>query len=181
MAAYNRVAAAQYALRWALDRNPKYRDFSANTGGGGDCTNFISQALFAGGWTMTGGRGTHDILSWYTSRTVTGLPWVSARAFVQFLQLSRRGNICTEDELDIGDLVSMIFLEAPKPNHWMMVTGFLSGPDGDEPALSYHSHDTINSSLLAVRARGGLDATFQCWSLSDYVSDGDYSPPSDEK
>ncbi len=42
---YDRQAAVAYAQEWALRRNPQYYDFS---GLGGDCTNFVSQCLFAG-------------------------------------------------------------------------------------------------------------------------------------
>jgi len=42
---YNRDLAVQYALRWALNRNPNYYNYDKI---GGDCTNFISQCLFAG-------------------------------------------------------------------------------------------------------------------------------------
>ncbi|MCU5584444.1 amidase domain-containing protein [Bacillus toyonensis] len=43
---YNPSAAVNYALTWALSRNSAYGDWSGN---GGDCTNFVSQALYAGG------------------------------------------------------------------------------------------------------------------------------------
>ena len=46
---YDRRAAVAYARRWALGRNPAYYDFSDL---GGDCTNFASQALFAGAGVM---------------------------------------------------------------------------------------------------------------------------------
>ena len=42
---YDRNRAVQYARRWALSRNPLFIDF---TGQGGNCTNFVSQCLFAG-------------------------------------------------------------------------------------------------------------------------------------
>ena len=43
---YDREAALRYAHRWAYERNPEYYDFD---GLGGDCTNFVSQVLAAGG------------------------------------------------------------------------------------------------------------------------------------
>lgn len=42
---YNRVKAVDYALRWAYSRNPRFYDFEDI---GGDCTNFVSQCLYAG-------------------------------------------------------------------------------------------------------------------------------------
>jgi Putative amidase domain len=51
---YNRIAAADYGTKWAVPgaRNSTWPDFSSSQGGGGDCTNFISQCLYAGGWNM---------------------------------------------------------------------------------------------------------------------------------
>jgi len=66
--AYNGTAAKDYALTWVYGRNSNYPDFST-AGGGGDCTNFVSQAVQAGGITMHGsGDGCkHEVNSseWY--------------------------------------------------------------------------------------------------------------------
>ncbi|MBN1148415.1 MAG: amidase domain-containing protein, partial [Anaerolineales bacterium] len=45
---YNRDGAVAYAHQWAFGRNPKYFDFGL-PGYGGDCTNFVSQAMYEGG------------------------------------------------------------------------------------------------------------------------------------
>ena len=42
---YDRAKALAYAKIWALGRNPAYANFDPM---GGDCTNFVSQCLFAG-------------------------------------------------------------------------------------------------------------------------------------
>lgn len=42
---YNRIKAVEYALRWAYSRNPRFYDFEDL---GGDCTNYVSQCLYAG-------------------------------------------------------------------------------------------------------------------------------------
>ena len=49
MSGYDRGATTAYARRWALGRNPAYYDFTEL---GGDCTNFVSQCLFAGSGVM---------------------------------------------------------------------------------------------------------------------------------
>ncbi|UZQ52305.1 amidase domain-containing protein [Clostridium kluyveri] len=43
---YNGIAASEYAQTWAMSYNPYYQHFDGN---GGDCTNFASQAIHAGG------------------------------------------------------------------------------------------------------------------------------------
>ena len=42
---YNRQKAVAYARRWALGRNPEFYDYNEI---GGDCTNFVSQCVYAG-------------------------------------------------------------------------------------------------------------------------------------
>jgi hypothetical protein len=54
---YMRNAAYGYANQWYGARNPHYSDY---TGSGGDCANFVSQCLIAGGvslWQGTDGAG----------------------------------------------------------------------------------------------------------------------------
>ena len=46
---YNREEAIKYAATWAFKRNPQYYDFHDI---GGDCTNFVSQCIFAGAKVM---------------------------------------------------------------------------------------------------------------------------------
>lgn len=42
---YDRYSAVEYALKWAYSRNSRFFDFEDL---GGDCTNFVSQCLYAG-------------------------------------------------------------------------------------------------------------------------------------
>lgn len=46
---YQRETAIAYASKWAYSRNPAYLDFADL---GGDCTNFVSQCLYAGSGVM---------------------------------------------------------------------------------------------------------------------------------
>ena len=46
---YIRERAVEYASKWAFSRNPLFYDY---TGIGGNCTNFVSQCLYAGSCTM---------------------------------------------------------------------------------------------------------------------------------
>lgn len=49
---YNRVNAANYAEQYAIDHNTEYEYFAS----GGDCTNFVSQCVVAGGMPMLPGN-----------------------------------------------------------------------------------------------------------------------------
>ncbi len=42
---YDRKKSTEYAKKWAYLRNPSYYDYDKI---GGDCTNFVSQCIFAG-------------------------------------------------------------------------------------------------------------------------------------
>lgn len=49
---YLREKAVAYATTYALTPNPQYRYLPIVNNNGGDCTNFISQCLLAGGTPM---------------------------------------------------------------------------------------------------------------------------------
>lgn len=81
--AYDAKSAAAYALKWSLDggikHNPAYPDYNSSSQGG-DCTNFVSQCLNAGGISMNkkpsaspGITGTD--LYWYQYRAWYDSPW----------------------------------------------------------------------------------------------------------
>ena len=77
--AYNRDRAVEYARRWALDRNPLFIDF---TGGGGDCTNFVSQCILAGSCVM---NFTPDF-GWYFISSADRAPaWTGVEFFYDFM------------------------------------------------------------------------------------------------
>ena len=53
---YNPKKAIAYAKQWYNRRNPSYADYS---NGGGDCANFVSQCLIAGGLSLSGCYGNY--------------------------------------------------------------------------------------------------------------------------
>jgi hypothetical protein len=104
--AYSRRAAVDYARKWALSVNPAYVRMLE------DCTDFVSQALFAGGWKMifpaadTCGNLTDDATWWYrkdecwhvvTKTAHSSFTWGSARYMWRFMKFGGRaialGNI----------------------------------------------------------------------------------------
>lgn len=104
---YNRQAALNYAKEWAFSRNPKYYDFSNL---GGDCTNFISQCVFAGINVMN----FTPVLGWYYvssyNRTAS---WTSAEYFYKFIvnnQSSGPQAVVTDiDNIMEGDIIQLSF------------------------------------------------------------------------
>lgn len=60
---YNRKLAVEYALRWATSSNDQYYNYIND---GGDCTNFVSQVLRAGGIEFVGSKATAtSVKSWF--------------------------------------------------------------------------------------------------------------------
>ena len=76
---YDAPKAAEYAKKWAFERNPAYYDFH---GLGGDCTNFISQCLYAGSGVM---NFTPETGWYYLSLNSRAPAWTSARYLNRFL------------------------------------------------------------------------------------------------
>lgn len=79
---YNREKAREYALKWATSSNKEYYNYIND---GGDCTNFVSQVLRAGGLEFVGSKeNATSIKSWFyyssnlPNRTST---WTAANPF----------------------------------------------------------------------------------------------------
>jgi hypothetical protein len=114
---YNRNNAKQYAINHVYACSANYPDY---TNYGGDCTNFVSQCLEAGGWTQTSksaGRGSSS--SWYhdpgyTSAAPTSArsaSWTDAGYFQNFLNNSTRvaSNFASypSSSYQIGDIIQL--------------------------------------------------------------------------
>ncbi len=76
---YDRSRAVEYAKKWALSRNPLFVDF---TGQGGNCTNFVSQCLFAG----CGIMNYTPTFGWYYRSSSDRAPaWTGVEELFRFL------------------------------------------------------------------------------------------------
>ncbi len=103
--AYNRAAAAAYARRWALGRNPSYYDFEKL---GGDCTNFASQCIFAGAGVMN----FTAVTGWfYRSSSDRTASWTGVDYLYRFLVNNRSvgpfGHTVLEAHAEVGDIVQL--------------------------------------------------------------------------
>ena len=129
----------EYARRWAMDRNPKYYDFSAI---GGDCTNYASQCIYAGAKIMN----YTPIMGWYyrssTDRTAS---WSGVEYLYQFLVKNKSvgpyGHLVSQNEVEPGDIVQLGNYEG----------GFYHSPviTEVEPIIlvSAHTFDALDKSL----------------------------------
>ena len=136
---YNREEAVEYAKKWAFKRNPEYFDFE---GIGGDCTNFVSQCLFAGCRVM---NYTKDFGWYYISINNRAPAWSSAEYFKNFM-LSNRGegpfaSVREITQLEKGDFI--LLNNGAEYYHSLIVVGF----ENKKPLVAAHSVDTYNALL----------------------------------
>lgn len=143
VAAYNYQAMANYALKHVFSYNTAYRRYSDV---GGDCTNFISQALRAGGWAHVSGWYRDYRHWWYNSLNETW-SWINVNSWASFARHSGRtshlGNVWS---LGLADILQMDFTSNGSKDHSMIVTLRTS----TMPYLSYHTTDTKNRSLQSL-------------------------------
>ncbi|MFI5828199.1 amidase domain-containing protein [Streptomyces sp. NPDC051578] len=143
---YDYAAMASYAEKYWSNYNPSYRKF---TGAGGDCTNFISQALKAGGWKAVPGS-TSDYRNWWYDGTRQSDSWVGANEWAWFtLSNQRAANLANVYQTDVGDIVQVDFNRDGSKDHSMMVTYRSSA---GMPYLTYHSTNTYRKSLASIIA-----------------------------
>lgn len=102
---YDRESAVEYAEKWALGRNPMYYDFSDL---GGDCTNFVSQCVYAGSKIMN----FTPVTGWYykgtDNRTAS---WTGVKYLYDFLVNNNGtgpyGNVLPLSQALPGDIIQL--------------------------------------------------------------------------
>jgi len=149
---YSRINAVNYARLFALSPNPSFRYFPLiNNETSGDCANFISQCLLAGGAPMTF-SGSHP---WWYKRNNTfstkddtwSVTWTVANSLYWTLKVNQQSKAAGIKGLEIFDsklleLGDLIFFEGTNGNifHSMIVTAFRYS----RPLVSHHSFDALN-------------------------------------
>ena len=149
---YNRAAAVQYARLWSLGRNPKFQDYEE---WGGNCTNFISQCINAGGIPMDH-HGENIMKQWYWYSDSKRTPsWTAAQPFFEYLTRNNSDN--TEnfgvyaaetyyDELELGDIVQLV--KDGKAYHNMIITRvLLEGDKVYDYLISQNTYDLLDYPL----------------------------------
>ena len=145
---YRRDRAVEYARRYAFSRNPLFYNF---TDIGGDCTNFVSQAILAGSCVM---NGTPDF-GWYYRSSLDRAPaWTGVEYFWNFMTMAPDfvaagadtgpfGVEVPKEELEVGDVVQLANGEGDF-YHTLLVSGFDS--EG-EVLVAAHSIDALDRPL----------------------------------
>jgi hypothetical protein len=100
---YDRAAAVAYAEKWALGRNPAYYNFDDL---GGDCTNFISQCLYAGSGVMN----FTPVMGWYYIDLSDRTPSWSGVPYLYDFLIANQGpgpyaELIEKEQLQLGDVI----------------------------------------------------------------------------
>jgi hypothetical protein len=143
MATINRQAVVNYAYQyWGpndSNYNGAYRNFNNSGTQGGDCTNFISQALRNGGWPDVTGFYRNTTAWWYNSLNQTWT-WINAQYWWQFAwNRPRVDHAAYVNDLVPGDILQLDFNRDNSMDHSMIVTK----KDGNGNIyLTYHTTNT---------------------------------------
>lgn len=104
---YDRNSACLYAKKWAFTRNPKYYNYDAI---GGDCTNFISQCIYAGSNVMNYNKAN----GWYYINANEKSPsWTGVEFLYKFLinnsGVGPFGLNVNSSKIELGDIAQLSF------------------------------------------------------------------------
>lgn len=146
--AYDYKAMAAYAERYWRTYNTAYPDFSGR-GAGGDCTNFVSQSLKAGGWKHVPGY-VYDYTRWFGTADIQSHSFVGVNEWSWFALNSKRvTSLANVYQMDVGDVLQVDFDRNGSKDHTMIVT--YRSPQG-VPYLTYHSTNTYRRSVASIIA-----------------------------
>lgn len=137
---YERENALMYARRWVFSQNPLFGDFRSL---GGNCTNFVSQCVYAGSCRMN----YTPVFGWYyislDDRTAS---WSGVEFFYNFIVGNRGigpfGREVSSDMMEIGDVIQL-YREGIGYYHSLFVVGF----DGEEILVAAQSDDVFERPL----------------------------------
>ena len=172
---YNRARAVEYAKTWALSRNPLFFDF---TGQGGNCTNFVSQCIFAG----CGVMNYTPTFGWYYRSADDRAPaWTGVEAFYSFMTgapdfASVNGgtgpyatDARTARQIELGDVIQLANEEGDF-YHTLIISGFTendilvcaqSDDALDRPLSTYNYASLRILHILGARLNFDTDTAFQ--------------------
>ncbi|WP_436502023.1 amidase domain-containing protein [Actinokineospora sp. HUAS TT18] len=146
-AAFNRLAAIGYAVKWAYGRNPAYNSY------GNDCTNFLSQIMRAGGWPNYGvGEGP---VKWWRIPPKDSRTWSIADEFYWFAKLSNRMRPYRGEPVRPGDAVFADWAGGHadrRIDHAMFVTKVSRPYDWNGIYVTYHTSNQLNKPMARVVA-----------------------------
>ena len=131
---YLRERALTYAKKYAFGQNPVFGNFR---GIGGNCTNFVSQCIYAGSCVM---NYTPTFGWYYVSLEDRSPSWTGVQFFYNFMventDVGPFGKEVGPDEIEIGDVIQL-GNERDGFYHTLLVVGF----EGEDPLVAAQTDD----------------------------------------
>ena len=150
---YDRERAVEYAKNWALSRNPLFVDYTKS---GGNCTNFVSQAILAGSCTMN----YSEPFGWfYISDSERAPAWTGVEFLHNFLvgidgypdtavRQGPYGRTVNAAQTQIGDVVQLS--RGGDFYHTLIITGY----EPRDILVSAHSDNALDRRLTSYNFEG---------------------------
>ncbi len=136
---YDRIKALEYCKQYALSRNPAYYNFDLI---GGDCTNFVSQCIYAGSSVM---NFTKDVGWYYVSSYDRTASWTGVQFLYKFLTTNKGVSLFAKEveksNIDIADVIQL------GSNDVFYHSLFVSDILGGNIYVSTHTKDAFNRPL----------------------------------
>lgn len=140
---YNRIQAVKYAVKYASIPNPSYRYFPVYENNGGDCTNFTSQCLRAGGAPMIF-KGKEQ---WWYKNRASSVSWAVAGSLYWYLKANYKEKLYgvkgkEVDSISMLEPGDLIFYENKlgRIQHSAIITSF----HRKYPLISQHTPNVLN-------------------------------------
>lgn len=135
---YNRELAVDYANYWAYRRNPDFYSFDQI---GGDCTNFVSQAIYAANGVMN----FTPTYGWYYISVNDRAPaWTGVSYLYNFLTSNSGpgpfGREVPLSEVQIGDVIQFV-LKGNEFGHTVIVTSIQGQPTPETVLIAAHDNN----------------------------------------
>ena len=131
---YLRDRAVTYARKYAFGQNPIFGNFR---GIGGNCTNFVSQCIYAGSCVM---NYTPTFGWYYVSLDDRSPSWTGVQFFYNFITENKDvgpyGAEVNPDEIEIGDVIQL-GNDQDGFYHTLLVVGF----EGEDPLVAAQTDD----------------------------------------
>ena len=141
---YNRQKAIEYAKYWWNKRNPNYYNFDKI---GGDCTNFISQCLLAGGFYMNTSPN-----SWFYYSSSNRAPsWTGVNELFDFITKNKtnygpKAKLVAIEDVQVGDIIQLL-QSGNDFHHTLIITQILGEPSLNNILVTCHTRDAYNKRL----------------------------------
>ena len=187
MLIYDRASAVAYAKKYGLRPNRYFHNYG---GEGGDCTSFVSQAMWAGGFPMFMGpswgapgwasRQAEDAYDtpghWYNGWSTPA--WAAAENFKYFLKRSGRGWISDRFSMTIGDIAQIVDIdgtvEGSGAEHTMLITKTAApspsgGVGGANLWFTYHSRNAVDTPLAYVESTLKPNQQLIFWKVNEVI------------